>query len=78
MISKEQVIAEIVALTKAHKITLEELTSALGRQQIEANTKDAFTLTRLFSYLGGIFILFGLSTYIAVTWDSLNSLSRNF
>ncbi len=76
MISKEQVIAEIVALTKAHKITLEELTSALGRQQIEANTKDAFTLTRLFSYLGGIFILFGLSTYIAVTWDSLNSLSR--
>ena len=65
MISKEQVIAEIVALTKDHKITLEELTSALGRQQIEANTKDAFTLTRLFSYLGGIFILFGLSTYIA-------------
>lgn len=76
MISKKQIIEEIVALTKAHNITLEELTSALGRQQIEANKKNAFSLTRLFSYLGGIFILFGLSAYIAIDWNSLNSFSR--
>lgn len=76
MISKEQAIAEIVILTNTHQISLEELTSVLGRQQIDANKKDAFTLTRLFSYLGGIFILFGLSAYIAVAWDNLNSPSR--
>ena len=76
MISKEQAIIEIAALTKTHKINLEELTSILGKQQIEANTKDVFTITTLFSYLGGIFILIGLSAYITVAWASLNSVSR--
>jgi Predicted membrane protein (DUF2157) len=76
MMQKEQVITQIVALVREHHISLEELSSALGRQQIEANKKDAFTLTRLFSYLGGIFILAGLSTYIGLSWNSLNSFAR--
>lgn len=76
MITKEQAIAEIVSLTATHNISLEELNSALGRQEIEANKKDGFTLTRVFSYLGGIFILAGLSGYIALTWEHLNSAAR--
>ncbi len=76
MISKDQALVDIVALASAHHISIEEITSALGRQQIEANKKNIFTLTQLFSYLGGIFILAGLSGYIAMTWDSLNSLAR--
>ena len=76
MITKEQAIKKIIALIKDNKITLEEITSAIGHQQLEANKKDGFTLVRLFSYLGGIFILFGLSAYITIDWDNLNSFSR--
>ena len=76
MITKEQAIKKIIALIKDNKITLEEISSAIGQQQIEANKKDGFTLVRLFSYLGGIFILFGLSAYITIDWDNLNSFSR--
>ncbi len=67
---------EILALVEAHNISLEELTSALSRREIEANKGDAFTLTRVFSYLGGIFILAGLSTYIGLSWGKLNSAAR--
>jgi hypothetical protein len=76
MNTREQAIAEIVALADAHKISIAELTSALGRQEIEANKKDAFTLTRVFSYLGGIFILAGLTAYITLSWHHLNSAAR--
>lgn len=76
MNSKEQAIAEIVALADMHNISIAELTSALGRREIDANKKDAFTLTRVFSYLGGIFILAGLSAFIGLWWDQLNSAAR--
>lgn len=76
MSSREQAITEIVALANAHNISLAELTSALGRREIEANKKDAFTLTRVFSYLGGIFILAGLGAYIGLSWNQLNSAAR--
>ncbi|MES2206042.1 MAG: DUF2157 domain-containing protein [Pseudomonadota bacterium] len=76
MISKEEATAQIVTLARTHSITLEELASALGRQEIDANKKDAFTLTQVFSYLGGIFILAGLSTYIGLAWSHLNTAAR--
>ncbi len=76
MNSKEQAMTEIVALADAHNISLAELTSALGCREIEANKKDAFTLTRVFSYLGGIFVLAGLSAYIGLSWNQLNSVAR--
>jgi len=76
MSSKEQAMTEILALVESHNISLEELTSALSRREIDANKEDAFTLTRVFSYLGGIFILAGLSTYIGLSWGQLNSAAR--
>jgi hypothetical protein len=76
MSAKQEAIAQVVALAEVHGITLEELTSALGRREIDANKKDAFTLTRVFSYLGGIFILSGLCAFIALLWGDLNSAAR--
>ncbi len=76
MITKTEAIAEIVILAKKHQITTDELIAALGRQEIERNQKDHNTLTRVFSFLGGIFILFGLATYTAIAWPSLNAFSR--
>lgn len=76
MMTKNEAIAEIVILAKKHQINIDELIAALGRQEIERNQKDRSTLTRVFSFLGGIFILFGLVTYTAIAWPSLNAFSR--
>jgi hypothetical protein len=76
MTTKAQALATIVDLTRTHQISLADITSALGRPEIEANKKDALTLTRLFSYLGGIFILAGLSAFITLNWDYLNTAAR--
>jgi Predicted membrane protein (DUF2157) len=76
MNAKQEALAQIVALADAHHISIAELTSALGRREIDANKKDAFTLTKVFSYLGGIFILAGLSAFIGLLWEELNSAAR--
>ena len=73
MTEKQQALAEIQPLAAAHQITLEEIASALGRQQIDANKKNPLTLTRFFSYLGAIFIFSGVCVYTALVWDSLNT-----
>ena len=73
---KQQAITEIASLVETHKISLSELEAALGRQQIEANKKDVFTLTRVFSYLGGIFILSGIGAFVGTFWELFNSFMR--
>lgn len=76
MTTKAEALAQIVALAQTNQLTLEEIQSALGRPQIESNKKNVGTLTRLFTYLGGIFIFAGLSAFIAMNWDFLNTPSR--
>jgi hypothetical protein len=76
MNGKSEALAQIVALAQAHQLSLDDIQSALGRPQIEANKKNAGTLTRLFSYLGGIFIFAGLSAFVGMNWDDLNTTAR--
>ncbi len=76
MTTKAEALSQIVALAQSNQLTLEEIQSALGRPQIEANKKNTGTLTRLFTYLGGIFIFAGLSAFIAMNWDFLNTTAR--
>jgi len=59
MITKEQAIKKIIALIKDNKITLEEITSAIGHQQLEANKKDGFTLVLYFLILEGFLSYLG-------------------
>ncbi len=76
MTAREQALAQIVALAQTHQLTAEQIQTALGKPQIEASKKDGSTLTRVFTYLGGIFILAGLSAFVAMNWDYLNSAAR--
>ena len=76
MTPREQALAQIVALAQTHQLTSEQIQTALGKPQIEANKKDGSTLTRVFTYLGGIFILSGLSAFVAMNWEYLNSAAR--
>lgn len=76
MTAKTEALAQIVSLAQAHQLTLDEIQSALGRPQIEANKKNAGTLNRVFTYLGGIFIFAGLSAFVGMNWDYLNTVAR--
>lgn len=76
MTTKAQALTQIVALAQTHQLSIEDINAVLGRPQIESNKKNAGTLTRVFTYLGGIFILSGLSAFIAMNWDFLNTTAR--
>ena len=76
MTAKEQALAQILTLAQTHQLSIEDIHAVLGRPLIEANKKNTGTLTRLFTYLGGIFIFSGLSAFIAMNWHYLNTPAR--
>src|SRR5581483_12480375 len=82
MKSKKEVLAEIVNLARSHNISNDEIITALQHQaatkasrEMDQKHKVDFTM-KLFSYLGGIFILAGISIYISTFWSQLNSPAR--
>ncbi len=76
MTAKEQALAQIVALAQKHRLSVDDINAVLGRPRIEANKKNARTLADLAAYLGGIFIFSGLSAFIGMNWDYINTLAR--
>src|SRR5687768_1458774 len=75
MIQKEEALQDIVALARHHNISLSEITQALT--QTEAlKTQSNSVLSKLFGYIGGIFVFAGISVFIAMYWDDFNSAQR--
>ncbi len=69
--------ADRVTLAQAHQLTIEQIQTALGKPQIEANKKDGSTLTRVFTYLEGIFILAGLRyAFVAMQRQTVSKFCR--
>jgi len=76
MSSKEDALAEVVDIIKRHNLSLADISSALeGGQDFKARTSSSI-LSRLFGYVGGIFIFVGLAIYVGMKWDDLNSAGR--
>ena len=79
---KPGALKQIAQLMKMYGITLADVETAL-----DAPTSSSAAATRrsksdiaktLFSYLGAIFILAGVGTYIGMFWDSMGSVMRVF
>ncbi|HTL03863.1 MAG TPA: DUF2157 domain-containing protein [Vicinamibacterales bacterium] len=76
MSSKEDALVEVVDIIKRHNLSLADISSALeGGQDFKARTSSSI-LSRLFGYVGGIFIFVGLAIYVGMKWDDLNSAGR--
>lgn len=75
MTPKEHALQTIAALAREHGITPEEIRAQLA---ITAEPVDSKTsvLTRLLSYLGGIFVIAGLGVFIEMQWNDMNSAAR--
>ena len=74
--SRQDAVIEVVDIMRRHGLTLDEVAAGLkGGPEFKAE-KSAGILSRLFGYIGGIFIFVGLAIYVGMKWDDLNSVSR--
>ena len=76
MSARQDALIEVVDIIKRHDLTLDEISTALkGGREFKA-AKSGSILSRLFGYIGGIFIFAGLAIYVGMRWDDLNSIGR--
>ncbi len=73
---KEDALQEIVALAKHHQITLDEITQALQASPYTADKPPSSVLSKLFGYIGGIFVFAGVAVFISMYWDDFGSAAR--
>ncbi|MDA1313511.1 MAG: DUF2157 domain-containing protein [Acidobacteria bacterium] len=76
MTAKEQALKQITDIARSHDLSASEILAELS-PGIEATPDGKSSiLTRLFAYLGGIFVLAGLGIFITMQWDDMNSIAR--
>lgn len=76
MSSKQEALADVVDIIRRHALTLEEIAAALSGAPAFREEKSSGILSRLFGYIGGIFVFAGLGIFIATQWPHLNSPER--
>ena len=74
--SKQDALLEIADIAKRNRLTLEDITEALNPGPALATKKSSGLLSRLFGYIGGMFIFAGICIYVGLVWDDLNPLGR--
>jgi hypothetical protein len=76
MSAKQDAIIEIVDSIRRHNLSLDDIAEALkGGAEFKAE-KSSGVLSRLFGYIGGIFVFAGLAIYVGMQWNDLSSAGR--
>ncbi len=73
---KEDALQDIVSLAKHNNITLDEIKNALVTAPILASRPSSSVLSKLFGYIGGIFVFAGIGVFISMYWDDFGSAAR--
>ncbi len=73
---KPQIIARIIGMMAEYGVTLEELSQSLHANPSTPPEKKGDALSRVFAWLGGILMFAGLSAYIGMFWQEMNSAMR--
>src|SRR5215210_1603386 len=76
MTAKQDALIEVVDIIGRHGLTVDEIAAALKGGKEFKTAASASILSRLFGYVGGIFIFVGLAIYVAMKWDDLSSGGR--
>lgn len=77
MAQKEEALQDIVALARLHQISAAEITQALDTPQAEQTRQQSSgVLSKLFGYMGGIFVFAGICVFISMYWDDFGSAAR--
>ena len=75
MTAKEQALKHIADIAREHDLTASDILAELSPSK-EATDSKSSILTRLFGYLGGIFVLAGLGVFITMQWEAMNAIAR--
>ncbi len=76
MSQKEEALQDIISLAKHNNITLDEIMHAMQASPILASKPSSSVLSKLFGYIGGIFVFAGISVFISMYWDDFGSAAR--
>lgn len=76
MSAKEEALQDIVALIKHNSISVDEIKSALETSSTLASKPSSSVLSKLFGYIGGIFMFAGIGVFINMFWDDFGSAER--
>ena len=76
MSAKQDALVEVVEIIRRHELTLDEITAALGDNPAFKRVRYGGVLSRLFGYIGGIFVFAGLAIYVGMRWDHLGALGH--
>ena len=76
MSAKEEALQDIVTLIKHNSISLDEVKHALEAAPVLASKPSTSVLSKLFGYIGGIFVFAGIGVFISMYWDDFGSAAR--
>ena len=76
MSSKKEALQDIISLAKHHNISLDDISHALANVSTQANKPSSSVLTKLFGYIGAIFVFAGIGVFISMYWDDFGSAAR--
>jgi len=76
MSDKQDALIEVVDLITRHGLTIDEVSAALKGEPAFKAAKSGGILSRLFAYIGGTFVIVGLSIYVGMRWNDLDALGR--
>ena len=76
MSTKQEVLQDIVALIKHNNINIDEIKDALQTAPILASKPSSSVLSKLFGYIGGIFVFAGIGVFISMYWGDFGSAAR--
>jgi hypothetical protein len=74
--AKQDALVEVVEIIRRHDLTIDEITAALGDKPAFKQVRYGGVLSRLFGYVGGIFVFAGLAIYVGMRWDHLGPLGH--
>ncbi len=76
MSTKEDALHDIISLAKHNNISLDEIKNALETSPALASKPSSSVLSKLFAYIGGIFVFAGIGVFISMYWDDFGSAAR--
>ena len=75
MESRQEAIEKVLSIAREHGLTAADIETAL-KQAGDGAEPSSSILGRILGYLGGTFIFAGLSIFIALNWDGMNTAAR--
>lgn len=76
MSGKDDALQEILALARHNGITADDISKALKNLPEQAAKQSSGILSKLFGYIGGIFVFAGICVFVSMYWNDLGSVAR--